>query len=244
MTMRPLPITIGVVSTVLLGVTVWGAIGLTNHIIVAVDKWGNSAPDLKPTLATLNRPCGIRNVKSSANYSTFYSEGSLMPCGTLAEVATSVVKAGDAVVQTQLVERATTPHVTAAMDQFGAAAVHLSGTADALSKTASAGAQTLNALTVDEIALKQPIESANYVILKAGNSVDDFDALLKRKAIGDVLDNLAGATGQGNAILGDFRQVADKARADYLKPVPWYMQPIHRAGDIMDISAAIARHTP
>ena len=219
--MRPLPIAIAIASAALLGLAVWGCFGLNHHLIVALDKWGNAAPDLKPTLEAISGPRG-----------------------TLHEVNKAAVKIGDAIVQTQLVERATTPHVTTAMDQFGAAAVHLSGTADALSKTASAGAQTLNALTVDEIALKQPIESANYVILKAGNSVDDFDALLKRKAIGDVLDNLAGATGQGNAILGDFRQVADKARADYLKPVPWYMQPIHRAGDIMDISAAIARHTP
>ena len=221
MTMRPLPTAITIASAALLGLAVWGCFGLNHHLIVALDKWGNAAPDLKPTLDAISGPRG-----------------------TLHEVNKAAVKIGDAIVQTQLVERATTPHVTTAMDQFGAAAVHLSGTADALSKTASAGAQTLNALTVDEIALKQPIESANYVILKAGNSVDDFDALLKRKAIGDVLDNLAGATGQGNAILGDFRQVADKARADYLKPVPWYMQPIHRAGDIMDISAAIARHTP
>ena len=219
--MRPLPIAIAIASAALLGLAVWGCFGLNHAAIVALDKWGNAAPDLKPTLEAISGPRG-----------------------TLHEVNKAAVKIGDAIVQTQLVERATTPHVTTAMDQFGAAAVHLSGTADALSKTASAGAQTLNALTVDEIALKQPIESANYVILKAGNSVDDFDALLKRKAIGDVLDNLAGATGQGNAILGDFRQVADKARADYLKPVPWYMQPIHRAGDIMDISAAIARHTP
>ncbi len=219
--MRPLPIAIAIASAALLGLAVWGCFGLNHAAIVALDKWGNAAPDLKPTLEAISGPRG-----------------------TLHEVNKAAVKIGDAIVQTQLVERATTPHVTTAMDQFGAAAVHLSGTADALSKTASAGAQTLNALTVDEIALKQPIESANYVILKAGNSVDDFDALLKRKAIGDVLDNLAGATGQGNAILGDFRQVADKARADYLKPVPWYMQPSHRAGDIMDISAAIARHTP
>ena len=219
--MRPLPTAITIASAALLGLAVWGCFGLNHHLIVALDKWGNAAPDLKPTLDAISGPRG-----------------------TLHEVNKAAVKIGDAIVQTQLVERATTPHVTTAMDQFGAAAVHLSGTADALSKTASAGAQTLNALTVDEIALKQPIESANYVILKAGNSVDDFDALLKRKAIGDVLDNLAGATGQGNAILGDFRQVADKARADYRTPVPWYMQPIHRAGDIMDISAAIARHTP
>ena len=70
-----------------------------------------------------------------------------MPCGTLAEVATSVVKAGDAVVQTQLVERATTPHITAAMDQFGTAAVHLSSTADSLAGTAHAATGTLTAAT-------------------------------------------------------------------------------------------------
>jgi hypothetical protein len=145
---KPLQYCIGVVSAALLGLTVWGAFGISRHLIVAVDKWGSSAPDLKPTLATLNRPCGIRNVKSSANYSTFYSEGSLMPCGTLAEVATSVVKAGNAVVQTQLVERATTPHVTAAMDQFGAAAVHLSETADNLSITAQSLTGTAKAATV------------------------------------------------------------------------------------------------
>ena len=251
MTMRPLPITIGVVSTVLLGVTVWGAIGLTNHIIVAVDKWGNSAPDLKPTLATLNRPCGIRNVKSSANYSTFYSEGSLMPCGTLAEVATSVVKAGDAVVQTQLVERATTPHVTSAMDQFGAAAVHLSGTADNLSitaqsltGTADAATGTLTAATDTLGEGKRTIAAAQPLLAAYTQSGNDMDALLKRKAIGDLLDNLAGVTAHGNAIAGDFQQVADKARADYLRPVPWYMQPLKKSSDVLDIAGLLSRHIP
>ena len=248
---KPLQYCIGVVSAALLGLTVWGAFGISRHLIVAVDKWGSSAPDLKPTLATLNRPCGIRNVKSSANYSTFYSEGSLMPCGTLAEVATSVVKAGDAVVQTQLVEHATTPHVTAAMDQFGAAAVHLSETADNLSitaqsltGTAKAATGTLTAATDTLGEGKRTIAAAQPLLAAYTQSGNDMDALIKRKAIGDLLDNLAGVTAHGNAIAGDFQQVADKARADYLRPVPWYMQPIHRAGDIMDISAAIARHTP
>jgi hypothetical protein len=77
-----------------------------------------------------------------------------------------------------------------------------------------------------------------------GVASDDLDALLKRKAVGEILDNMAGITVHGNAIAGDFQQVADKARADYLRPVPWYMQPVKRAADIMDISAAVARHTP
>ncbi len=251
MTMRPLPITIGVVSAALLGLTVWGACGLARHVIIAVDKWGDAAPDLKPTLATLNRPCGFRNVKSSANYSTFYSEGSLMPCGTLAEIATSVVKAGDAVVQTQLVERATTPHITAAMDTLNQSATKLGGTADSLTETAHAATGTLEAATdtIGEgkrtIAAAQPLLAqltANGASLQT--ATDTLNDTLKRKAVGEMLDNLEGATGQGNAILGDLRQVADKARADYLRPVPWYMQPIHRAGDFLDIGAAIARHTP
>jgi hypothetical protein len=144
---KPLTITTCTCLAALTLGMIWGGMGLTRVGYTALERWGNAAPDLKPTLATLNRPCGIRNVKSSANYSTFYSEGSLMPCGTLAEVATSVVKAGDAVVQTQLVERATTPHVTAAMDQFGTAAVHLSSTADSLAGTAHAATGTLTAAT-------------------------------------------------------------------------------------------------
>jgi hypothetical protein len=218
-------IAVGVIT--LAAITVWGSFGLTHAAIVALDKWGNAAPDLKPTLATLNRPCGIRNVKSSANYSTFYSEGSLMPCGTLAEIATSVVKAGDAVVQTQLVELATTPHVTAAMDQFGMAAQHLSGTADSLlaesQRTIKAAQPLLAQLT------------ANGASLQA--TTDTLNDVLKRPAIGKLLDNAAG-------ISGDFRTIADKATADFIRPVPWWQQPIRKSGQLIDIGAAIARHIP
>jgi len=72
----------------------------------------------------------------------------------------------------------------------------------------------------------------------------DLDALLKKRAIEELLDNLAGITHHGNAIAGDFQDVADKARADYLRPVKWYMQPVKQAGNIMDIGAAVARHMP
>jgi hypothetical protein len=125
MTMRPVSTTIGIVSAALLSLTVWGGIGLTNHIIIAVDRWGNAAPDLKPTLDAISGPRG-----------------------TLHEVNKAAVKIGDAIVQTQLVERATTPHVTAAMDQFGMAAQHLSGTADSLKGTADALTGTAKAATV------------------------------------------------------------------------------------------------
>ena len=233
----PAKIAIAVGAVALTAITVWGACGLTRHVIIAVDRWGDAAPDLKPTLANFNRPCGIRNVKSSANYSTFYSEGSLMPCGTLAEISTSVVKAGDAVVQTQLVERTAQPHIISAMDEFGQTAKHLSSTADALTGTAQGATDTL-AEGKRTIAAVQPLLAqltANSASLQT--TTDTLNDVLKRQAIGKFLDNAAG-------ISGDFRTIADKATADFIRPVPWWQQPIKKGSQIIDITAAIARHTP
>jgi len=122
---------------------------------------------------------------------------------------------------------------------------------DAVTETANAAKGTLTQATTDlgtlngSIAATKPLlEASAATIGKAGVATDDLDTLIKRKAVGDLLDNLAGVTAHGNAIAGDFQQVADKAKADYLRKTPWYLQPVKRAGDIMDISAAIARHTP
>ena len=122
---------------------------------------------------------------------------------------------------------------------------------DAVTETANAAKGTLTQATTDlgtlngSIAATKPlIEAGTTTISRVGVASDDLDALLKKRAIEELLDNLAGITHHGNAIAGDFQDVADKARADYLRPVKWYMQPVKQAGNIMDISAAIARHTP
>ena len=215
---------------IVLGLAVWGCWGAWHHIVVAVDHWGNAAPDLKPTLDHLNRPC-----KGPAGPDA---------CGTLAQINKTVITAGDAIVQTQLVERTTTPHVTAAMDQFGTAAVHLSSTADSLAETAHAATGTLDAATGTlaegqrTIKAVQPLLSqltANGASLQA--TTDTLNDVLKRQAIGKLLDNAAG-------ISGDFRTIADKATADFIRPVPWWQQPIKKSGDILDITGMIARHVP
>ena len=210
-----------------LGFAGWRVSKTADALTASVNHSGAVLDSAAQALDTINRPCGGGK-----------------PCGTLETIQKTVVKIGDAVVTTQLAERTSTPHVIAAMDTFKDAAVHLSGTADSLSGTATAltGAATAATATIGTagttIAAMQPVLGA---FTASGN---DLDALLKRKAVTDLLDNLAGATGQGNAIMGDFRQVADKARADYLRPVPWWQQPIKRPSQIIDIGAAIARNTP
>jgi hypothetical protein len=58
------------------------------------------------------------------------------------------------------------------------------------------------------------------------------------------VSNGAAITGNANGIVGDFRQIADKETKDYLKPVPWYLYPVKKGGELIDIGAAVARHIP
>jgi ABC-type transporter Mla subunit MlaD len=137
----------------LAALTVWGCFGLNHAAIIALDKWGNAAPDLKPTLDAISGPRG-----------------------TLHEVNKAAVKIGDAIVQTQLVERAMTPHITAAMDQFGAAAVHLSGAADSLKGTADTAAGTFAAATGAIQTLTIDAQTANDLLVQLKPLIASYTA--------------------------------------------------------------------
>ena len=146
-------VAIAVGAITLAALTVWGCFGLNHAAIIALDKWGNAAPDLKPTLDAISGPRG-----------------------TLHEVNKAAVKIGDAIVQTQLVERATTPHITAAMDQFGAAAVHLSGAADSLKGTADTAAGTFTAATGAIQTLTIDAQTANDLLVQLKPLIASYTA--------------------------------------------------------------------
>lgn len=205
-------------ASTLAALSVWGACGLTRHVIIAVDRWGSAAPTygkIDAVLDHLNRPC----------------KGASGPdaCGTLAQINKTAIDAGDAIVRTQLIERTAQPHIVAAMDEFGQTAKHLSSTADSLSGTAHSATRTLDAATdtIGEgkrtIAAAQPLLSqltANGASLQA--TTDTLNDTLKRKAVGEMLDNLAGITGHANAITGDAQRVSDDLTRRYFAPSPWY----------------------
>lgn len=152
------------------------------------------------------------------------------PCGTFAAVNKAVTKIGDSVVTTQLAERTTVPHVLAAMDTLKDAGVKLGGTAEAATATLGT-AQTA-------IAKAGPLLDASTL------AVAHFDALVNSPDLSHALSHVEGMTASGDAILGDARKVADKETADWLKPVPWWRAPIAKTGQLIDIGAALARHTP
>ena len=75
-------------------------------------------------------------------------------------------------------------------------------------------------------------------------AVTDFRDFLKQPAILDTLNNVDRMTGSGAGIANDAQKVSDKMTSDFLKPVKWYMYPIKKGGELIDIGSAIARHTP
>lgn len=191
--------------------------GLAPQASLLVQRWtpGKGKPDalidalynfLHATNDNLNRPCGGGK-----------------PCGTLATLNKTVTKAGDSLVTTQLAERATVPHVIAAMDTLNDSAGRLGGSADAATAT---------------IRDLQPLAAS------LRRSVDDFDALVTAQDWLTALHHIDGMAASGDGILADGRKVADKATADFLRPVPWWKQPIKKGGELIDIGAALARHTP
>lgn len=162
------------------------------------------------TSDNLNRPCGAGK-----------------PCGTLAQTNKTVVKVGDAVVTTQLIERKTAQE---ASQTLSGVAQHVKDATDASTGLLQAGTTALNRLPALEDASTE--------------AVKNFDRLVSSKSLSDAIDGAAGVTQHANAISGDLQRVADKATADYLKPVPWWKQPIQKGAAFIDIAAAVARHTP
>ena len=217
-------------AVTVLSLAAWGCFGLTRHLIVAVDRWGTGAPSpgkIDAIADALTRPCGSGH-----------------PCGTLANLDKGITKIGDAIVTTQLEERAAAPHVIEAMDTFNVAAAKLGGSADALTGTAHAGTATLDAATANLDALGDPAKGLPAMVASYTAAGDNLNAILRQKAIAEILANVDSMTGSGAEILADGKKVTDKATADYLAPQPWWKKAGRYASDAFDYGALFARHTP
>lgn len=130
------------------------------------------------------------------------------------------------------------------LSAYGGIPAHLNGVADASTGLLASAKGTTDKIPDTLTALNGAIGKIGGTADQATVDMDDFDAVLKDQAIHRTAEDLAGMADSGNHIMFDFRRVADKETDDFLKPVKWYMQPVKKFGDIWDIGAAIARHTP
>lgn len=130
------------------------------------------------------------------------------------------------------------------LDSMHDSALALHENLTAMHKTTDAATDLAVALTTDARTMNQTIASAGPLLEASTLAVAHFDALINSPDLSHALSHIDGMTASGDAILGDARKVADKETADWMKPVPWWRAPIAKTGQLIDIGAALARHTP
>lgn len=194
-------------------------------------------PDLAPTLArantaldTVNRPC-----KGTS-------------CGTLASVDKVVVKIGDIAVDTQLQVQQSGTLINAASQSLTSTATHLNAAVDTANAQLTHLGPLMDSARAATDSIPPAVQSVTPVFESVFASVDgavgSFQRFLTAPGLTGTIDNVSDLTAQWAAISADGRKVTDKITADYFKPVPWYMWPVKKSSELLDIGAAVARHTP
>ena len=109
--------------------------------------------------------------------------------------------------------------------------------ADALTGEIGALHATTDAARVNLEHLTPVEDQAASTIAKLGSTSDSVNDILKRKAVGQILDNVAGMTLNANGILADGKTMADRAT----QPKKWYERVEGYSGDAIDIISWLAR---
>jgi hypothetical protein len=208
---------------------VWGCFGVTQHLIMALDQWGAAGAQLAQAGQILNRP----------------------KWGTLAQVDSVLLNSRltlDATNKILIHEGHSLDHYDAVADQLGgdihSLSLHLAGTADALSDTARTASATVASANLALQTARPLIEALATTTQSSGKTLNDLDARIADPRVDALMDHLRGVASSTDGIMGDFRQVADKETKEFLKPTKWYMVPVKRAGEGIDILSAIARNFP
>lgn len=114
----------------------------------------------------------------------------------------------------------------------------------ALQGTISGASDLTEQANVDLRTLNGSFAALTPLLGHSDAAVSDLDALLKRKAIEQILDHAAGVVAHADSITGNADKVTTKLTNDFLAPKPWYRKVVPSIGDFWDIAAAAARSAP
>jgi len=222
----------------LLGLAVWGCCGLNQHLIVAIDKYGDAAVEAKSQTAGI-APIEDRLTKLFVEIERPCKGAGDDPnsCGLIANVKKVAIDTRHAVITTQLQVQQTQPLLANAAGAIQTEAEKLGKTTDAATALLNTANSAVDQLNDDRSGLS-PLMQA---YLRSGTDLDD---LLKRRAVTETLDNVAGITGNVNRMTLDGQRVTTKLADDFLAPQPWWKKAGRFAGDAFDYGALAARHVP
>ena len=194
---------------------------------IDVGDVGGTVDRLNATLDAINAPC-----------TGFHGSST---CGVLAQAAQTEKNIGIVAGQAALQVRQTGTLIQASTANLDKAGKSVTDLTTHLTRTADAATDLTQELTTTIRTVNDRTGPLLDAYTQSGN---DLDALLKDHAVHETLDNVNDLTQNMAGVTLDLRKASDKATADYLRPVKWYMQPVRRFGEIWDIGAAVARHTP
>ena len=200
--MRRFLITVCLIASALLGLTVWGCCGLTEHAIVAIDHWGDAGSGLKETAAKLNDP----------------QKGTIKILNEDADSAKEVITRFGLVARHEQHQLTTwDDRGTELFNNADGAITDLRGTIRSAGKTADAATGALNAAQGAITAAKPVLDDTDATIKKIQAMTPDIARAAKGTA--DTAQETAGT-------MGDVHKVADHVEQAIDNPAkrPWYIK--------------------
>ena len=183
-------------------------LGLTAILALCAIAWGAwrvgvladsvKVPDLSATVAKANSTLDV----ASATFASVNRPCAPGPCGTLAEANKAIVKVGDAIVTTQLQERAIAPATVAAVDSLATIAPHINPVFDSTRIAIDKASGTIDTINVK-------IGPMFDAYTQLGNNLNATLAE-NRLHIASTLANVDGITANGNGILADVKVETDQ----------------------------------
>ncbi len=219
--------------TALCALSVWGCFGLNHHLILALDAWGNSAPNLTPTVTKANATLDTVN----AGAKDVFAESRAVTIAMVDKGRPGKPETMGLIPAVKFMAEDADEQVKQSAKLVDASTGAIAGAAQDVHTMAVAGTATLGTAQTTIQSMQGPIQGLSV-------SENNFNALLRNSAITRTLDNVAGVTGNMDDTSRDLKKVADRMTTDYLKPVPLWKRPFKYFGTTWDILGAVARHTP
>lgn len=196
-------------------------------------------PDLAPTVKRTNATLDILNAPC---------KGDSDSCGTVASVGKLVKKIGDIAVTTQLQVKQSSTIINAASQSLASTSGHLNAAIDTLKDQLKHVGPLLDSAKTATDSISPAVQhftvSADEILANSNGAVTDFRGFLTNPHLTHTFENVDDMTGSGAGVMWDARALSDKYTDEQLKPVKWYMYPMKRGGELLDIGSVVARHVP
>lgn len=233
MTPRLFAIYAALLLSLVTGLSIWGFIGLNRHLIAAIDRYAAAAPSAGKLDALATRAADALPAKGKINQLADSASG------TLRTAQQQIQRTSD-----NLNRPCKGPGGASACGTLAQVNKTVVKAGDAIVTTQRAELKALPHITAAMDAFRDAAFSIDDAGTSASDAFESFNELLESKDLTAAIAHANAMTASGDGILADARQVSDKVTKDFLAPVPWWKKPIRKAGALIDITAALARHAP